>query len=129
MRKLHLIVALITVAGLMLSASGCSEKEDNSIDSAGKVTVLEHSLSIHEFTGAHPSSTATITGKAENSRDSSINKVIITADFINADGAVIATESATRENVEPYETWNFTIQTTGPDAWKTKRYKISVDIE
>jgi hypothetical protein len=127
MRKLYLVAILITVAGLMLFPAGCSGEKDNSNGSTGQITLLEHTLAIHEFTGDHPKSTAVITGKAENTGDSPVSSVVITADFYNADGEVIATESATRENVAPYETWTFTIQTTGPDAWKIKRYDISVD--
>lgn len=129
MRKLYLIAVLIALSGLMLFPAGCSEEKDNSNGSTVQIALLEHTLAIHEFTGDHPKSTAIITGKAENTGDSSISNVVITANFYNADGEVIATESATRENVAPYEMWNFTIQTTGPDAWKTKRYDISVDIE
>lgn len=129
MRKSYLVVALIAVAGLMLFPAGCSEEKDSGYDSTEQVILLEHALTVHEFTGAHPKSTAVITGKAENTGGSSLNNVVITAHFYNASGEEIATESATRENVEPYEMWNFTIQTTGPDAWKTKRYDIFVDTE
>lgn len=127
MSRPYIIIALIVVIGLSLLSAGCSEKTDNSTVPTGHVTVIEHSLAIHEFTGDHPSSTAVISGRAENTSDLSMDKVVITARFYNANGETIATESATRENVTPYETWNFTIQTTGPDAWKTKRYDISVD--
>ena len=114
---------------MMLIHAGCSEEKGSSNVPAAQVTVLEHSLSIHEFTGDHPKSTAVITGRAENTGDSSLSKVVITARFYTESGEVIATESATRANIEPYETWNFTIQTTSSDAWKTIRYELSVDTE
>jgi hypothetical protein len=127
MNRPYIIVALIAVSVLFLLAAGCSEKTEDSTVSSGHVTVIDDSLAVHQFTGDHPRSTAVISGRAENSSDLSIDKVVITARFYNANGEVIATESATRDNVAPHEIWNFTIQTTSPDAWKTKRYDISVD--
>jgi hypothetical protein len=127
MNRIYIIVAFIVLIGLSLLPTACSKKTEDSSVPTERVTVIEDSLAVHEFTGDHPSSTAVISGRAENSSDSYLDKVVITARFYNANGEVIATESATKENVAPYETWSFTIQTTGPDAWKTKRYDISVD--
>jgi uncharacterized protein YcfL len=127
MRNLFSVSAVIAVFALMLFATGCAEKDEYNIESTEQIVILEHSLSIHQFTGDHPSSTAVISGRAENTSDQPFSKVVLAAHFLTAEGVIVATESATRENIAPYETWNFTIQTKGPDAWKTERYDVFVD--
>ncbi|MEJ2740001.1 MAG: FxLYD domain-containing protein [Dehalococcoidia bacterium] len=123
MKKICMMIVALLAFTLAL-ATGCSNHEDTPPDEIEQLQIIDHRLTVHEFTGDNPKSTAVITGTAQNTGDTTINKAVLTANFYTKDGELLATESAVRDNLAPGEKWTFTIQTSSPDAWKVKRYEV-----
>jgi hypothetical protein len=124
MKKKCTVIMITVLAVALVLTAACSSQKDTPVDKIDPLQIIDHQLAVHEFTGDNPRSTAFITGTAQNTGDTPINNAVITANFYTKDGELLATESATRENLAPGEKWAFTIQTSSPDAWKIKRYEV-----
>lgn len=85
-------------------------------------------LTAREFTNSAnvKSSMAALTGMAKNNKDTPARNCLITVRFYDSNRNDLGVAMAARESLEPGETWNFTVQLTGPDAWKARSYDIRV---
>ncbi len=93
-------------------------------DTAFRIT--KHELTVRQFSDSmsETKSMAVVTGSAFNSGNSDISGCQITVVFFDGSGNTLGTGSATKEHLYPGDVWNFSIQITGPDAWKARTYKI-----
>jgi hypothetical protein len=124
MKKTYTVIMITVLAAALILTTACSNQEDVPVDEIDPLQIIDHALAVHEFTGDSPKSTAVITGTAQNTGDTPIHNAVIIANFYTKDGELLATESATRDDLAPGEKWTFTIQTSSPDAWKAKRYEV-----
>jgi len=115
-RKLSLIVLLVTV--MLLIQAACM--------TASNLQITDPELTAREFTGDlnTRSSMAVLTGIARNTKDVPARNCILTVTFYDAQSNCIGVASASRESLAPGETWSFTVQLTGPDAWKARSYDL-----
>ena len=127
MKRIYTVTMITVLAVTLALTAACSNQKDTPAEEINPLQIIDHALATHEFTGDRPHSTAVITGTAQNTGNTPINNAVITAYFYSKDGELLATESATRDNLAPGEKWTFTIQTSSPDAWKVKRYEVFPD--
>ena len=99
---------------------GCS-----GMSGSGDLKILSHSMSVRDFISGGPQSTAVVVGRAQNVSDGVISSAMIAVNFYDKNKNLLATGSAARPNLQPGETWDFTVQTVGPDAWKIVSYDIA----
>ena len=120
------IVTVALMLAIPLCLAGCTETETH----GGRLPdeelqILSHSMTVHEFTGGMPESTAVVKGRARNIGNFTIEFALIAADFYDSGGTLIDSSSAIRQNLGVGEVWDFTVQITGPDAWKSVNYDIA----
>jgi hypothetical protein len=82
-------------------------------------------MTVHEFTGGAPQSSAVVIGRAQNISSGTIDLAMIAVSFYDKNKHLIATASAVKQNLQPNEVWDFTVKTVGPDAWKIVSYDIA----
>jgi predicted lipid-binding transport protein (Tim44 family) len=82
-------------------------------------------MTVHEFTGGAPQSSAVVIGRAQNVSNVTIRFAMIAVNFYDKNGKFIAKASAIKENLGPGEVWDFGVKTVGPDAWKIISYDIA----
>ena len=82
-------------------------------------------MTVHEFTGGGPQSTAVVRGRAQNVSNVTISIAMIAVNFYDKNKNLLATASAAKQNLQPGETWDFSVQTVGPDVWKIVSYDIA----
>jgi len=87
--------------------------------------IMEHTITVHEFTGDINQSTATVKGIARNSSNWPISECIISVTLYNYQGNIIAVSSDARQSLGAGEVWNFKVQLKGAEAWDVSRYDIS----
>ena len=87
--------------------------------------ILSHSMTVHEFTGGAPQSTAVVIGRAQNVSNVTIRFATIAVNFYDKNKNLIANASAIKENLGQGEVWDFSVKTVGPDAWKIISYDIA----
>ena len=117
------LVALVLVSGMCLV--GCTGMQTHDSGLEGKdLQILSHDLNVHEFSGGTVQSTAVVSGSVKNTGSSDIGFASIIVNFYDKDGKLIDTSSASRENLGAGKVWNFSVQSTGPDAWKIVDYDI-----
>jgi len=104
---------------LVLVIAGCSRD--------GGMQIVSHDLTTRQFTGDLNStrSMAVVTGTARNFNSVPLTECNITVSYLDSDKNVIGVSSTYRQFLEPGEVWSFTVQLTGPDAWKARSYEIS----
>ncbi len=126
MRSAARLVTAVLMLALLASSFGCTKPgiRDGEL-SGGELKVLSHSMTVHEFTGGAPQSTAVVRGRAQNVGNATIGFAIIAVNFYNKNKSLIATASAVKQNLQPGEMWDFSVQTVGPDAWKSVSYDIA----
>jgi hypothetical protein len=90
--------------------------------------IINQNLTVHEFSGG-PQSIAVVYGRAQNIKTVNIDSATISVNFYDKDKRLIATASSEKENLKPGESWDFSVQTVGPDAWKIVSYDISISIK
>lgn len=115
-------IGILGIALMFLYSAGlggCSEKVPQ-----GELKILDHGLMTHEFAGGMPQSTAIVTGRAQNVGGSMISIAQIAVDFYDAGGSPVGNASAVTQNLGPGQIWYFSVQLTGPDAWKSVKYNI-----
>jgi hypothetical protein len=118
-----LVVALIL--SLLAIFVGCATSETGGEASAGELKILSHSMTVHEFTGGAPQSTAVVRGRAQNVSNVTISFAMIAVNFYDKNKNLLATASAAKQNLRPGEVWDFNVKTVGPDAWKIVGYDIA----
>ena len=82
-------------------------------------------MTVHEFTGGAPQSTAVVRGRAQNVSNVTISIAMIAVNFYDKNKNLLATASAAKQNLQPGEVWDFSVQTVGPDVWKIVSYDIA----
>lgn len=116
-------VRIFTVAlmlSLLVGSFGCAGP-----GTSEELKVLSHSMTVHEFTGGGPQSAAVVIGRAQNVSNDAINFAMIAVNFYDKNKNLLATGSAAKQNLQPGEVWDFSVQTVGPDAWKIVSYDIA----
>ena len=104
----------------------CAEKQ---VDNEPQIQILEHNLSMLEFSGDVLKSLASINGKAKNIGNSTISSASIVVNFFDKDGNLLHTSSAKTQDLKAGEIWLFDVRFNSPDAWKTVRYDIAVNTQ
>ena len=122
MKRAARIVAVVFVLALLASFAGCAKSGTRD---GGELKILSHSMTVHEFTGGAPQSSAVVIGRAQNVGNVTINSAMIAVNFYDKNGKFIARASAIRENLGPAEVWDFSVKTVGSDAWKIISYDIA----
>jgi hypothetical protein len=116
------IFTIVLMLSLLVGSFGCA---GSGTPEVGELKILSHSMTVHEFTGGGPQSTATVIGRAQNVSNVTISFAMIAVDFYDKNKNLLATGSAAKQNLQPGEVWNFSVQTVGPDAWKIVSYDIA----
>jgi hypothetical protein len=117
------IVATVLILALLIASFGCAKSSTNG---GGELKILSHRMTVHEFTGGAPQSTAVVIGRAQNVSNVAITFATIAVNFYDKNSNLIATASAIKQNLQPNEMWDFNVKTVGPDAWKIVSYDIAV---
>lgn len=121
---LGMSIILLMFISLMFVA--CSAPEPDS--EAANLEILNHQMTVQNFMTDSPSSVAVVSGTASNESSQMIEAASILVIFYNEDGEVIDTASAMTSNLQPGAVWNFSIQSSGTEAWKISRYDISAEV-
>jgi hypothetical protein len=122
-RKVHLAAILFAISlfvftgMLSLSCSSGQKPLFSDLD-------IKHSMTVQKFSGSN-NSVAIVSGTAVNRGKESIEIVSLVATFIDSNGKTVDQSSAVTSNLAPGGTWNFTIQSMGPDAWKIVKYTLT----
>ncbi|MGD0351952.1 MAG: FxLYD domain-containing protein [Dehalococcoidia bacterium] len=119
------IIAITLVLPLLIAYFGCANQGELS----GELKILSQSMTVHEFTGGAPQSTAVVRGRAQNVGSATIGSAMIAVNFYDKNENLLATASAVKQNLQPGETWDFSVQTVGPDAWKIVSYDIAASMK
>ena len=121
MKASHILVILFLIPMIITAAVGCTRLQS----STSELKILSHHLTNHGFAGSMPQSTATVTGRAQNTGTTVINYAQIAVNYYDKNGILLAASSAVRQNLDPGEIWDYTVLFQGPDAWKSVRYDIA----
>ena len=121
MKASYILVMLFLITMMVITIVGCTRPKS----STSELKILSHHLTNHGFAGSMPQSTATVTGRAQNSGTTVINYAQIAVNYYDKNGILLATSSAVRRDLNPGEIWDYTILFQGPDAWKSVRYEIA----
>jgi hypothetical protein len=119
------IIAITLVLPLLIASFGCANQGELS----GELKILSHSMTVHEFTGGAPQSTAVVLGRAQNVGNATIGSAMIAVNFYDKNKNLLATASAVKQNMQPGEVWDFNVKTVGPDAWKIVSYDIAASMK
>lgn len=122
MKRAARIVGVISVLALVASFAGCAK---SGTQDSGELKILSHSMTVHEFTGGAPQSSAVVIGRAQNVGNVTIRSAMIAVNFYDKNGKFVAKASAIKENLAQGEVWDFSVKTVGPDAWKIISYDIA----
>ena len=114
------IIAALLIFSLVITSTACAN--------GSGLKIISQAMTVHEFSGSSPDSSAVVYGRAQNVKDTTINSAVISVNFYDKNKKLIASGTATTQNLQPDATWDFSIQTVGPDAWKIISYDISVSI-
>jgi hypothetical protein len=121
MKRAARIAVRVLILTLLIFSFGCAKSGTHD---GGELKILSHSMTVHEFTGGAPQSTAVVIGRAQNVSNVTINFATIAVNFYDKNKNLIATASAVKQNLQPDEVWDFNVKTVGPDAWKSVSYDI-----
>jgi len=91
-----------------------------------QVQILEHSITVNEFTADIGQSTAVVRGVVRNQYVWPVQNCVVTVDFFDYQGGKIGTYSDTLSRMEPGQAWNFKVELKGAEAWKAAWYRISI---
>jgi hypothetical protein len=115
------IIAIALILPLLIVSVGCAQQGGLSKD----LKILSQNMTVHEFSGSGPQSVAVVYGRAQNVSRGAINYATVAVNFYDKNQKLIATGSAAKQNLQLGETWDFSVQTVGPDAWKIITYDIT----
>ena len=120
------ITTAVLISVLLICSTGCAAtKTDGNSSQDEALQILSHSMTVHKFSGDMLQSTVTVKGKAENISDFTLSSASIAVKFYDADGKLIDNSSAVTQNLGAGGIWDFTVQSSGPDAWKIVNYDIT----
>ncbi|MCX6007488.1 MAG: FxLYD domain-containing protein [Chloroflexi bacterium] len=91
-----------------------------------QLQVLQHNITINEFTADTAQSVATVKGVVKNQGIWPVQNCIVTADFYDYKGYKIGTYTDTLQRLDPGQACDFKVELKGTDAWKVATYKVSV---
>ena len=91
-----------------------------------QLQVLQHNITINEFTADAAQSVATVKGVVKNQGIWPAQNCMVIADFYDYRGYKIGTYTDTFQKLEPGQTCGFKIELKGPEAWKVAMYSLSV---
>ena len=126
MKRAARIVVTVLILTLLIASFGCAKSGTGDV---GELKILSHSMTVHEFTGGAPQSTAVVLGRAQNVGNAVIVSAMIAVNFYDKNKNLIATASAVKQNLQPNEVWYFNVKTVGLDAWKSISYDIAASTE
>jgi len=84
---------------------------------------------VREFSGGSPQGVAVVLGRAQNISNDAMSYATVAVNFYDKNRKLIATGSAVKQNLQPGEVWDFSVQTVGPDAWKIISYDIATSVK
>jgi hypothetical protein len=116
------LITVSLVLPLLAGLIGCAGQGGLS----DQLKIVSQNMTVHEFSGSGPQSAAVVYGRAQNVSQHVMNYATIAVNFYDKNQKFIATGSTTKQNLQPGEMWDFSVQTVGPDAWKIISYDISV---
>jgi len=122
MRKRLVVAAAVLMLFLLAGYFGCA---GSGTSESVELKILSHSMTVHEFTGGAPQSTAVVRGRAQNISDVTISSAMIAVNFYDKNKNLLVAASAVKQNLQPGEVWDFNVKTVGPDAWKIISYDIA----
>jgi hypothetical protein len=114
-------LALLVLPALILFSSvfvACSP--------GSHLQVLQHNITVNEFTADAAQSVATVTGIVKNQGIWPVQSCTVIADFYDYKGYKIGTYSDTLQRLEPGQTCDFKVELKGTEAWKVATYSVSV---
>jgi hypothetical protein len=121
------IVAVVLMLSVVAVFIGCATHDGNV--PRGELKILSHNMTVHEFTGGTPQSTAVVVGRAQNVGNAAIGSAMVAVNFYDKNKKLMATASAVKQNLQPGEVWDFSAKTIGPDAWKIVSYNIAASMK
>jgi hypothetical protein len=116
-RLIAISLPLLLLAGLL----GCAGQGGLS----DQLIILSQNMTVHEFSGGGPQSVAVVYGRAQNVSQDVLNSATISVNFYDKDKKLIATGSTAKQDLQPGEAWDFSVETMSSDAWKIISYDIS----
>ncbi len=87
--------------------------------------VVEHSLTVSEYTADLTQSTATVKGLAKNTGNWPVEYGGVSVTYYDYQGNKLVVLSESRQRLEPGEAWEFKVELKGPAAWKVAKYAIA----
>ncbi|HJX04028.1 MAG TPA: FxLYD domain-containing protein [Dehalococcoidia bacterium] len=121
-----LLITVVLIVLLVPFAITTCAKADVEVQS-GQVQILRHSMTVQNFSKDQPTSVAVVSGTATNTGSQTIDMAVISVVFRDNTGKAITTGTATRQNLQAGETWDFSIQSWGTEAWKIHSYDIRAE--
>ena len=121
MRDMRTSLALLVLPALILFSSvfvACSP--------GSHLQVLQHNITVNEFTADAAQSVATVKGIVKNQGIWPVQSCTVIADFYDYKGYKIGTYSDTLQRLEPGQTCDFKVELKGTEAWKVATYSVSV---
>src|SRR4030042_2702396 len=104
-----LLIMVVLIVLLVPFAITTWAKADVEVQS-GQVQILRHSMTVQNFSKDQPTSVAVVSGTATNTGSQIIDIAVISVVFRDNTEKAIATGTATRQNLQAGETWDFSIQ-------------------
>lgn len=87
--------------------------------------VVEHSITVSEYTADLTQSAATVKGVAKNTGNWPVEDWGVSVTFYDYQGNKLVVLSESPKHLEPGEAWEFKVELKGPDAWKVAKYDIA----
>jgi hypothetical protein len=91
-----------------------------------QLQVLQHHITISEFTADATQSVATVKGVVKNQGMWPTQNCTVIADFYDYKGHKIGTHTAALQRLEPGQAGDFKVELKGSEAWKVATYSVSV---
>lgn len=103
-----------------MGAFGCAGKGGSGLK------ILSQSMTVQELSGDTPQSVAVVYGRAQNVSHGTMSYATIDVNFYDKNKKLIDSGSTVKQNLQQGETWDFSVQIVGPDAWKITSYDIAI---
>ncbi len=91
-----------------------------------QLQVLQHSITVNEFTADAAQSIAAVNGAVRNQGIWPIQNCAVIVDFYDYQGYKIETNKETLQRLEPGQVCEFSVELKGTGAWKVATYRVSV---
>lgn len=91
-----------------------------------QIQVLQHNITINEFTADAAQSVATVKGVVQNQGIWPVQNCTVIADFYDYQGYKIGTCSESLQRIDPGQSADFKVEMKGSEAWKVAMYSVSV---